>query len=128
MKHIIDFVKLDLITIKPYVTLKNFLIFGLSAVFMIYGTKTSTNALGILMGFGTLYVTYPFAVGEKNGIDCLYTFLGIKRDIVVIGRYFYAFFIDIAFCLFGLILTAILSFIFSFPFSFIENSLVMLTL
>lgn len=128
MKHIIDFVKLDLITIKPYVTLKNFLIFGLSAVFMIYGTKTSTTALGILMGFGTLYVTYPFAVGEKNGIDSLYIFLGIKRDIVVIGRYFYAFFIDTAFCLFGLILTAILSFIFFFPFSIIENLLVMLTL
>jgi hypothetical protein len=46
-------------------------------------------------------VTYPFAVGEKNGIDSLYIFLGINRETVVIGRYLYALVIDLAFCLLG---------------------------
>ena len=128
MKQYLNFVKLDLITIKPYVTIKNFIIFGLSAAFVIYSTKTSTTALGILMGFGTLYITYPFAVGEKNGIASLYIFLGIKRDTVVLGRYLYALFIDCAFCLFGFVLTLIISLIMSLPFSIIENLIVMIAL
>lgn len=121
MKQYLDFVKLDLITIKPYVTLKNFLIFGLSTVFMIYGTKTSVTALGILMGFGTLYITYPFAVGEKNGIDSLYIILGIKRNTVILGRYLYALVIDFAFCIFGFLVTYLVSTIMSYSFNIIES-------
>lgn len=125
MKDYLDFIKLDLITIKPYVTLKNFIIFGLSTVFVIYGTKTSVTALGILMGFGTLYVTYPFAVGEKNGIDSLYAFLGIKRNTVVLGRYLYAFVIDLSFCLFGFFITWMISLLMSSPFSLVDNLIVL---
>ena len=128
MKQYLDFVKLDLVTIKPYVTLKNFLIFGLSTVFVIYGTKTSVTALGILMGFGTLYITYPFAVGEKNGIDSLYIFLGIKRDTVILGRYLYALVIDLAFCLFGFVVTLLISKLLSYPFSLIDNLMVLVFL
>lgn len=128
MKHILSFVRLDLITIKPYLTLKNFLIFGISALFVVYGTKTSITALGILMGFGTLYITYPFAVGEKNGIDSLYVFLGIERNTVVIGRYIYALVINLAFCLFALIITGFVSIIMQFPFSFIDNVLILIIL
>lgn len=127
MKQYLNFVKLDLITIKPYVTFKNFIIFGLSTVFVIYGTKTSVTALGILMGFGTLYVTYPFAVGEKNGIDSLYIFLGIKRNTVILGRYLYSLVIDGAFCLFGFVVTWIVSWIMSYSFVIIDN-LIVLTL
>lgn len=125
MKEYLDFIKLDLITIKPYVTFKNFIIFGLSTVFVIYGTKTSVTALGILMGFGTLYVTYPFAVGEKNGIDSLYTFLGINRNTVVLGRYLYAFVIDLSFCLFGFFITWIISLLMSFTFNLVDNLIVL---
>lgn len=125
MKAYLDFIKLDLITIKPYVTFKNFIIFGLSTVFVIYGTKTSVTALGILMGFGTLYVTYPFAVGEKNGIDSLYVFLGINRNTVVLGRYLYAFVIDLSFCLFGFFITWIISLLMSFPISLVDNLIVL---
>jgi len=128
MKTTLSFVRLDLITIKPYLTIKNFLIFGISALFVVYGTKTSVTALGILMGFGTLYITYPFAVGEKNGIDSLYVFLGINRNTVVIGRYVYALIINLAFCLFALVITLAVSFIMRYPFSFIDNILILIIL
>lgn len=128
MKSTLSFVRLDLITIKPYLTLKNFLIFGVSALFVVYGTKTSVTALGILMGFGTLYITYPFAVGEKNGIDSLYVFLGIDRNTVVIGRYVYALIINLAFCLFALVITLAVSLIMRYPFSFTDNILILIIL
>jgi len=128
MKSTLSFVRLDLITIKPYLTIKNFLIFGISALFVVYGTKTSVTALGILMGFGTLYITYPFAVGEKNGIDSLYVFLGINRNTVVIGRYVYAFVINLAFCLFALVITLAVSLIMRYPFSFTDNILILIIL
>lgn len=128
MKSTLSFVRLDLITIKPYLTLKNFLIFGVSALFVVYGTKTSVTALGILMGFGTLYITYPFAVGEKNGIDSLYVFLGIDRKTVVIGRYVYALIINLAFCLFALVITLAVSLIMRYPFSFTDNILILIIL
>lgn len=128
MKNYLNFIKLDLITIKPYITIKNFLIFGISAFLVMFGSKTSATALGILMGFGTLYVTYPFAVGEKNGIDSLYIFLGINRETVVIGRYLYALVIDLAFCLFGFLLTGMITLILSIPFNLLESLAVMLVL
>lgn len=128
MKNYLNFIKLDLITIKPYITIKNFLIFGISALLVMIGSKTSVTALGILMGFGTLYVTYPFAVGEKNGIDSLYIFLGIDRKTVVIGRYLYALVIDLSFCLFGFLLTRMITLILSIPFNLLESLAVMLVL
>lgn len=108
MNNAISFIRLDFITIKPYLTIKNFIIFIVVAFIMINSSGTSASAIGILMMYSTLYVTYPFAVGEKNGIDGLYTTLSIKRNTVVLGRYLFAFTISIFSGIFAYISTYII--------------------
>lgn len=105
MNKALSFIWLDYITVKPYLTLKNLIIFIVVALIMIINSGVSASAIGILMVYSALYVTYPFAVGEKNGIDALYTTLSIKRSTVVLGRYLFALVVDICSGLFAYILS-----------------------
>lgn len=105
MNKALSFIRLDFITVKPYLTLKNLIIFIVVALIMIINSGVSASAIGILMVYSALYVTYPFAVGEKNGIDALYTTLSIKRSTVVLGRYLFALVVDICSGLFAYILS-----------------------
>lgn len=89
------FARLDYFTIKPYLTLKNMLIFIVIALIMIFSSGEGASAIGILMVYGAIFASYPFAVGEKNGIDGLYTILSIKRKTVVKGRYIFSFLISL---------------------------------
>ncbi len=91
MSKAVSFVKLDWLTIKPFLTMKNLvLVLGL-AVFLARFAKMSTLALIYPMVFGNLYTTYPFASGsEFASLDSLYAVLGIERADVVKGRYLYA--------------------------------------
>lgn len=95
MSKALNFVRLDFITVKPYFTLKNLLIFLALPIVFIIDSSTSAAANGVLMVFAALYVSYPFAVGEKNGIDTLYPTLSIIRKSVVLGRYLFALTFDI---------------------------------
>ena len=96
MNRALSFVKLDFITIKPYITWKNLLILTAVAVIMTWGNSSSAAAVGFIMVFGAIYVSYPFAVGEKNGIDALYVTLSIGRNTVVLGRYLFALLCDLS--------------------------------
>lgn len=95
MNKTLSFVKLDFITIKPYLTLKNMIILLGVSIFMTAYLGTSTMGISMLMVYAAIYVGYPFAICEKNGIDALYTTLSIKRDTVVLGRYLFAIIFDI---------------------------------
>lgn len=95
MNKAFTFARLDYFTVKPYLTLKNLIIFTIVAIIMMFNANTGLSAIGIFMVYAGLYVSYPFAVGEKNGIDALYTTLSIQRSTVVIGRYLFAFFVNI---------------------------------
>ena len=95
MNKAFTFVRLDYLTVKPYLTLKNLIIYTIVAIIMMFNANTGLSAIGIFMVFAGLYASYPFAVGEKNGIDALYTTLSIQRSTVVIGRYLFAFIINI---------------------------------
>ena len=106
MNKALSFVRLDYITVKPYLTLKNLFIFLAVAVIMVINSGSSASAIGILMVYAALYVSYPFAVGEKNGIDALYTTLSIKRNTVVLGRYLFALTVDVC--------SGLLAYVFSF--------------
>ena len=90
MSKAISFIKLDFITVKPYLTLKSLLILAVAAMIMLFNSDSAPLVTGFVMVFGALYVSYPFAVGEKNGIDSLYATLSISRDTVVLGRYLFA--------------------------------------
>jgi len=104
MKQALRFVKLDFITVKPYLMGKNLLILLLMPVFFMSFTDGGVAVMFFLMSFGAIFASYPFAVGEQNGIDALYATLSIKRENAVRGRYLFTLSTDL---LIGLVATAI---------------------
>lgn len=95
MSDTLRFVKLDFQTIKPYATWK--MLFAMLFVLFIFATFTDggSTAICMIMAIGSFFVSYPFAVGEQNGIDTLYATLPIARRSVVSGRYLFALCADI---------------------------------
>jgi len=90
MKKALKFVRLDFITVKPYLTLKNLIIFLIVPIILILSSGVDVSVISMFMVFAALYVSYPFAVGEKCGMDALYPTLSIGRGTVVLGRYLFA--------------------------------------
>jgi len=95
MNKALSFIRLDFITVKPYLTAKNLCIFVGVALIMLVVNNSAVGAIGLIMAFAALYASYPFAIGEKSNIDVLYTTLSIKRNTVVLGRYLFALTLDI---------------------------------
>lgn len=126
MHKALSFVKLDFITVKPYLTVKNLIIFSAVALMMIISSGTSATAIGMTMVFGALYVSYPFAVGEKNGIDSLYTTLSLARNTVVFGRYLFALIVDLCAGLVALLLSFAILMVMQKEFSLRESLIVTL--
>lgn len=86
----IKVLKIDLISVRPYFTIKNLIILvGLGAL---YGTfsKSPVMVLATVQMFAILFSSYPFLVGEESGIDPLYKLFGIDSKDVVRGRYLLA--------------------------------------
>lgn len=82
--------KLDLVSIRPYLTFKNLLLlFGLS-IFYCAISKNPVTVLSTIQIFSLLFSGYPFLVGEEAGIDPLYKLFSIDSDDVVKGRYLLA--------------------------------------
>lgn len=80
-------VKLDVLTIRPYLTLKNLAIFlGLGIVYAVI-CKTGFMMLLVAEICALIFAGYPFMVGENTGIDPLYRLFGIPSKDVVKGRY-----------------------------------------
>lgn len=108
MNRTISFIKLDYITIKPYLTLKNILIFLLVFIFIGYGTGEPSTLIGMLMMYSTIYASYPFAMGDKNGIDTLYATIPLKKSNIVAGRYMFTLSLNIVVGAISLAVSAIL--------------------
>ena len=106
MNKAISFVRLDFITIKPYLTVKNLCLFAGVALIMLTVNNSASGAIGLLMSFAALFSSYPFAIGEKSNMDVLYTTLSINRNTVVLGRYLFALILDL--------LAGLFTFFFSF--------------
>ena len=83
------FVRLDFITIKAHLTIRNLIMFAVVAIFMATTSEGSYASIGFIMMFASIYGSYPFAIGEKNNMDTLYITLSIGPGIVVLGRYLY---------------------------------------
>jgi hypothetical protein len=91
MNKALRFVRLDFVTIKPYLGMKNMLfIYITPLIFLISGN--ANIAIGMFLMLSTVFITYPFWIGEKNNIDSLYPTLAIERGTVVMGRYLFALF------------------------------------
>ena len=82
--------KLDLLSIKPYLTIKNLMI--LIGLGTLYGalSKNPAFVLATVQMFAILFSGYPFMVGEESGIDPLYKLFSISSKDVVKGRYLLA--------------------------------------
>ena len=102
-------------SIKPYITVKNLLIFLVIAFITSYGNKSHTPSITLFMMFTTLYAMYPFAVGDQSGIDSLYSILGISRKDVVRGRYAFLLVMNLVGIILGMSIYFILSIIFKTP-------------
>jgi hypothetical protein len=103
MNKLKSFVWLDLITIKPYFTAKNMLIFAAIAFFLTVVSYNLSSVFVVGMVFGLMFTSYPFAAGEKTNMDALYVILAIGRKTVVLGRYVFALFLNMCAIVFSFI-------------------------
>ncbi|HWS30238.1 MAG TPA: ABC-2 transporter permease [Clostridia bacterium] len=124
MKQALRFLKLDYITVKPYLMGRTLLIFLLIPVFFMLFTDGGAAVLFFLLGIGAMFVSYPFSVGEQNGIDALYATLSIKRENAVFGRYLFALCADLIVGLVAAVFTALTSFLKKTPVDWAEYSVV----
>lgn len=129
-------IKLDLISIAPYLTVKNLILLVFFGCFYAVLFKNPIAVVGIAQIFALLFAAYPFMVGEEAGIDPLFKIMGIKSDEVVKGRYLSAFLFIAAMLIAGMILGLLISitiypvdnlftsYLLFVPFTFIVTSLI----
>jgi hypothetical protein len=106
MNKLLAFVRLDFMSIKPYFPLTSLLIFAALALFLTRMSGGVSLSIGVGMMLGTIFVSYPFIVGEKNNMDALYVTLSVSRKTVVLGRYVFTLAIDLCTILAVLILSS----------------------
>lgn len=107
--------KLDVISIKPYFTLKNLLIFSGIAIFYVFITKSPNILLTMSMIFAMIFSSYPFLVGDNSGIDGIYRLFSIDSKDIVFARYILAFIFYVFSCILGLIYYLIFAKIKAYP-------------
>lgn len=108
-------IKLDIISIKPYLTIKNLIIFLGLGIFYMFISNSPNIIISISMIFAMIFSSYPFLVGENSGIDGLYKLLAIDSKDVVIGRYILALIFYFASSILGCIFYLIVATIKDFP-------------
>jgi len=87
--------RLDFLTIRQYLGIRQLGFFLLLAFVLCYMNGTSSFSIGILMMYGLFYTAYPFAIGEKTKIDLLYASLPLQTRNLVFGRYLFALLINL---------------------------------
>lgn len=114
MKDIGKVVKLDFLSLIPYFTLKNIVIFIGLGIFYSYLLKTPTAVFATGLLFGVTFSAYPFVVGDVSGMESLYVLCGISKKSVVKGRYLTGFLLSVGSTLLCGILAVIVKFSFKF--------------
>lgn len=95
MSKIGSFLRLDYMTVKPYFKAVNLLIYGAIALFLSLTSGTITSGVGVGIMLCTLFLSYPFVVGEKHNMDALYITLSVSRNAVVAGRYLFTLLLNV---------------------------------
>lgn len=127
MNKTLSFARLDYITIKPYLTLKNLLIFLFVFIFTGYGTGELAVPIVMLMMYSTIYASYPFAVGDKNGIDTLYVTLPIMKNNIVTGRYVFTLCLNLIMSIVAFAISGFLTAVSDKAYSWAETSAIVLS-
>ena len=117
--------KLDLLSIKPYLTIKNIVI--LIGLGTLYGalSKNPAFVLATVQMFAILFSGYPFMVGEESGIDPLYKLFSISSKDVVKGRYLLATVSVVIMLVVGVVMTMLIGL--AYPMEDLFNSLLLAT-
>ncbi len=107
MKNIGKAMKLDILSVMPYLTVKNLVI--LVALGGFYAVLLKTPMMSVVMAqiFSLMFATYPFMVGDNAGIDPLFKIMGIRSDDVVSGRYLLALMFIIVMLIVGIVMAAL---------------------
>lgn len=105
-------VKLDMLTIRPYLTWKNLAIFLGLGIFYALICKNGFMMLLVAEIAALLFAGFPFMAGENAGIDPLYRLFGISSKDVVKGRYAVAMFLTGSMLLIGVLCSWLVSFIY----------------
>lgn len=108
-------IKLDIISMKPYYTLKNLIILLGISLFYSFINKTPVVMLSMTLTFAVIFSSTSFLLGENSGIDALYKIFSIDSKKVVIGRYILAGLIFIVASLLGFSIYTIVSLIKNIP-------------
>ena len=82
MTDVNKIIKIDILSIRPYLTLKNLIIIVLMGLFYPLFLGNIYTIFGVTQVFAILFCSYPFLVGEDSGIDALYAAFGIDRKNV----------------------------------------------
>lgn len=120
MNKTMSFAKLDFLTVKPYLTVKNLAVILGVFVIIFMSTKNPLMIIGMLMMYCSVYSTTPFSLSERNSIDTLYAALPISKLNVVTGRYIFAISLNIAGGIVSIAISAFIMTIFKISFSFLE--------
>jgi len=121
MAKLLSFVKLDFLTVRPYITSKTLIIYLAVTIIVIISARSAAAGIVLLMVYASLYATTPFSVGEKNGLDVLYASLSIEKNTVVMGRYLFAQIINAFSALFGCIFSVGVSWMAAKSYRYYQN-------
>lgn len=90
------------------------------AGFFAFSNQSISASMAMMMMFITIYVSYPFAVGDQNGIDTLYIICGIDKKHVVQGRYLWMLLMNFIGALCSLGVAYVFSWLFKIPMNHAE--------
>lgn len=101
MMKAVNVVRIDILTVKPY--MKLFLL--LIAVGFIFGmgNKDPYVIPPMFMIWASFFVAYPFSIGERNSLDKLYGTFAVKRKDIVAGRYIFSLFAAVLSMIFAIL-------------------------
>ena len=89
MRGALHCARLDFLSIKPFLTSKNMLIYFSVPLLIALITKSTEQLMAVAFIFGSLAAACPFTASNGNGTDVLFATLPQPRRIVVAGRYLF---------------------------------------
>jgi len=113
MSKIASFVHLDFYTLKPYK--KSIILLIVIGLILGLTLKSLSVLPAIFMMWLVMYMSYPFSIAEKNGMDTLYATLPLRRRDIVIGRFAFVLLMEFITIAFVLLLSLLLSNLFPLP-------------
>lgn len=126
MIEALHFLRLDVQTIRQYLTVKQL---GLYAVIILVLSYTLDNAffvMGMIMMYGLFYAAYPFAIGDKTQTDILYASLPLKKHHIIAGRYLFALCVNLVTAVLSIAISALVAVVFQKEFDLLPSIIAVL--